>query len=222
MLLKPTAGYSLAHPVTTSRQTLEMVINSIRRVSDADIIILEGTPTGDSIQPIYRALAYDFPRVLMLDVKDCIWVEVENPLSHPLAVPTFWVPNIVLSSDFLISIAPFKVMGNRGGFSIMNLLSLLPVSKYRSGATGGWGTLYALGIDKVLADLYFTIPFDLGIVEARQKFVSRNGTTQGEVEDYGKIFIGEPFEVDNEVSETLGLKIDYLDFIKVARVEFES
>jgi hypothetical protein len=167
-------------------------------------------------------LGYDFPRVLTLDVKDCIWVEVDNPLSKPLAVPTFWVPNVILSSDYLISVAPLKVFNGRGSLSIMNLLTLLPSSKYGGEAPTGWGALYSLGIEKVMADLYFTLPFDLGIIEARQKFISQDDPTRGEVEEYGKVFIGEPYKVDREASEAAGVQTEYLDLIKGAKVEFET
>jgi len=222
ILIKPSASYPVPYPVTTSRDILSVIIKGIRRVSDADILLLEGIPGGDSIYPIYQALSYNFPRVLRLDVKDCVWVEVDNPLPKPLAVPTFWVPNVILSSDYLITVAPLKVFNNRGNLSIMNLLTLLPSSKYGGEAGSGWGDLYSLGIDRVIADLYFTLPFDLGIIEARQKFTSSDDPTRGEVEDYGKVFIGKPYEIDCEVSETLGLKIEYLDLIKVAKVEFET
>jgi len=201
---------------------LSAIIDGIRQISDADILILEGTPGGEPIYPIYEALGYNFPRVLMLDVKDCIWVEVDNPLPKPLVVPTFWVPNVILSSDYLITVAPLKVFKDRGSLSIMNLLTTLPSSKYDGKAKGGWMTLRNLGIDKVVTDLYFTLPFDLGIIEARQKFISQDDPTQGEVEEYGKIFIGETYEVDCEASETLGLKTRYLDLIRVAKVEFET
>lgn len=222
ILIKPCAAYPMPHPVTTSRQTMETVIKAIRRVSDADIILLEGTPTGAPMQSIYRALGYDFPRVLMLDVKDCIWVEVENPLPHALAAPTFWVPNVVLSSDYLISIASFKVLKAIPHFTTMNLMGLLPVSKYHGSADGGWETLYLMGIEKVLADLYFTLPFDLGIIDARYKFSSTDSPTEGEFEPYGRIFIGEPYEVDREAANAAGLQPAYLDLIDEGRVELES
>ena len=109
VLIKPSACYPEPYPVTTSRDILAVIIKGIRQVSDADILILEGTPSGESIYPVYQALGYNFPRLLTLDVKDCIWVEVDNPLTKPLAVPTFWVPNVILSSDYLITIAPLKV-----------------------------------------------------------------------------------------------------------------
>ena len=222
ILIKPSAGYSVPYPVSTSPDILSVIIEGIRRVSEADIILLEGTPGGDSIHPVYQALGYNFPRILTLDVNNCIWVEVDNPLPKSLAVPTFWVPNVVLSSDYLITVAPLKVVQGRGSLSLMNLLSLLPSSKYGGGAHGGWGDLYNLGIDKVVADLYFTLPFDLGIIEARQKLVTQDDPTQGEVEECGKVFIGEPYQVDCEASETLGIKTGYLDWINISKVEFES
>lgn len=221
VLIKPSASYPVSYPVSTSRDILSVIIRGIRQVSDADILLLEGTPDGSSVYPIYQALGYDFPRVLMLDVKDCIWVEVDNPLPKPLVVPTFWVPNVILSSDYLISVAPLKVFKGRGSLSIMNMLTLLPSAKYGE-EQGGWEALYTLGIDQVITDLYFTLPFDLGIIEARQKFDSSDDPLKGEIEDYGKVFVGEPYEVDCEVSELLGLKTDYLGLIRRAKADLET
>ncbi len=222
VLIKPSACYSVPYPVTASRDILATIIDGIRRVGDADIIILEGTSGGEPIYPIYQALGYNFPRVLMLDVKDCIWVEVDNPLPKPLAIPTFWVPNVILSSDYLITVAPLTVVRGKGSLSIRNLLSLLPSMKYGSEESGGWEALYGLGLDRVVTDLYFTLPFDLGIIEARSKFTSWDDPLQGEVEECGKVFIGDPYQVDREASETLGLKTDYLDLIKFAELGFEA
>ena len=221
VLIKPSASYPLPYPVTTSPDMLAAIIASIRHVSDADILLLEGTPGGVPTRPIYQALGYDFPRVLTLDVKDCIFVEVDNPLPKPFAVPTFWVPNVILSSDYLITVSPLKTFNGTGSFSIMNLLSLLPSSKYHDDESAGWENLYSLGIDKVLADLYFTLPFDLGIVEATKKFTVKEEPNEGDVEEYDKVFIGEPYEVDREVADTLGIKISYLDMIRAAKVELE-
>ena len=221
VLIKPAASYPFAHPLTTSPETLKTVIDAIKKVSDADIIILEGTPTGEPIYPIYRALGYDFPHVLMLDVKDCIWVEVENPLLHPLAMATFWVPNVVLSSDYLISVAPYQIRNRNGFFTIPNLLSLLPIAKYGGQGPTAWSDLFQLGIQKVLADLYFTLPFDLGVIDARKKLVAEHDVTEGKVEDYDKTFIGEPYEVDTEASIAGRVASEYLALIDAGRAELE-
>jgi uncharacterized protein (DUF362 family) len=222
VLIKPCAGYPVPYPVTTSPELLNTIIKGIRKVSKADIIIADGTPTGESIYPVYKALGYEFHHVLMLDIRDSIFIEVQNPLSEFYAVESFWVPNVVLRSDFLISVAPFKVCGNSGRFSVANLLSLLPVSKYRKGKAAGWGALYELGIEKVLADLYFTLPFDLGIIEARQKFFYTGDPTKGEAEDFGKILVGEPHEIDSEASRIAGVDCEHLRLITEGRVQLED
>jgi hypothetical protein len=223
VLIKPCATYPVPYPITTSPEMIAKIIEGIREVSDADILILEGTPGGSPIYPIYQSLGYNFPRVLMLDVKDCIWVEVDNPLPKPFAVPTFWIPNVILSSDYLIAVSTMRIINDRPEFSIMNLLSALPSTKYGNRSSTGWDSLYSLGIDKVLADLYFTLPFDVGIIEARQKFIGRtHQLNQGNIDDYNKVFVGEPFNIDNEACQMLGLKSEYLDLIKVARVGFEA
>ncbi len=221
VLIKPSAAYPVSYPVTTSRHMLSSLIEGIRQISDADILILEGTPEGSPIYPVYEALEYNFPRVIMLDVKDCIWVEVDNPLPKPFIATTFWMPNVVLSSDYLITVSPLKVFRGRGNLSIMNLLNMLPSGKYDGEAQGDWRTLQGGDLDKLVADLYFTLPFDLGIIEARQKFIIKDDQTRGEIQECGKTFAGEPYEVDREASETLGLKTGYLDLIKTAKVEFK-
>jgi hypothetical protein len=222
VLIKPCAGYPLPYPVTTSPGLLNAIIKGIRRISNADILIADGTPTGESIYPIYQALGYNFHHVLLLDIRDSIFIEVQNPLTEFYAVESFWVPNVVLRSDFLISVTPFKVSAKCGQFSVANLLSLLPVSKYKKGRSGGWGTLYELGIEKVLADLYFTLPFDLGIIEACQKFFYTDDPGKGETYDYGRMLIGEPHEVDLRASQIAGVKCEHLRLIDQGRVQLED
>jgi hypothetical protein len=222
VLIKPCVSYPLSYPITTSPKLLDTLIKGVRKVSKADIIIADGTPSGESIYPTYQALGYDFHHVLMLDIRDSIFIEVQNPLSQFYAVESFWVPNVVLRSDFLISVTPFKVRGNSGRFSVANLLSLLPVSKYQKDKSGGWGTLYELGIEKVLADLYFTLPFDLGIIEAQQKFFYTDDPRKGKVEDFGKILVGEPHEVDSEAAQMAGVECEHLKLISGGRVQLED
>jgi hypothetical protein len=222
VLIKPSALYPTPYPVSTSQEMLSTIIEGIRQVSDADILILAGTPDGSPVYPIYQSLGYNFPRVLTLDVKDCVWVEVDNPLPKPLIVPTFWVPNVILSCDYLITVAPLKVIKGQGSLSIANLLSVLPSSKYGDEMPWGWDDLYDLGIEPVIADLYFTLPFDLGIIEARQKLIVEEDPTRGIIEPCGRVFVGEPYEIDSEASKTLGLETDYLGLIKEARVGLEE
>lgn len=221
VLIKPSASRAEPYPVSTSRDILSVIIDGIRRVSDADIVLLEGIPEGGPVYPNYQALKYSFPRVLMLDVRDCIWVEVDNPLPKPLAVPTFWIPNVILSSDYLISVAPLTIVDGQASLTVQNLLTLLPHTKYGE-TPGGWDTLYELGKDRVTTDLYFTLPFDLGIIEAREKLVAGPDSSREWVEMCGKVFVGEPGQVDREAAETLGLRADYLEMIRQAEQRLDA
>jgi len=193
---------------------LEKIISGIRRVSEADIIIIEGEPEGKAMAPIYRSLGYDFPRVLTLDVKDSMWVEIENPLPKPFVLQTVWVPNILLSCDYWITVAPFKVTDNMAHFTIPNLLGLLPVAKYRR------EELYSLGIEKIIADLYFTLPFDMGVLDAWKKLVVSVEAKEEKVIECGKIIVGEPFEVDETAARETGCELAYLELIRSAKAEF--
>ena len=51
VLIKPSAAYPSPYPVTTSPEMIAKIIEGIREVSDADILILEGTPAAESHLP---------------------------------------------------------------------------------------------------------------------------------------------------------------------------
>jgi hypothetical protein len=219
VLIKPSARCSQPHPITTSRETVGAVIAGIRRISSADIVLLERSAGPETIHSIYRELGYDFPHTMLLDVNQCIPVAVENPLPRPFAISTFWVPNVILSCDFLITIAPFKVIAEEGDFSIKNLLGLLPTTKYQREMKALSGVARHPDVDNMAADLYFTLPFDLGIVDGRKKLTSADDPLQWDIEDYGKVFVGSPYEVDCEASQAAGVTTEYLRLIGEIKAE---
>ncbi len=222
VLVKPAAAYAaLPYPVTTSRETLAAVIRGIRRISDADIVLLE-CPVDDHARSVYRSLGYDFPRVLGLDVRDCTLVEVENPLPKPNALANFWIPNVILSCDYLISVAPFRVRDHRGWLSTANLLGLLPRTKYAETNGRDRTSLSRFDIQAVIADLYFTVPFDLGVIDARMKFICEQDMTKGGIEEYGKMFVGEPLDVDEEASNATATSTPYLHMITAGKADMEQ
>ena len=214
VLIKPHASVGVPYPVTTSSTLIENVISGIRRVTDAEILIADGTRNGTPIYPVYESLKYNFNRVLLLDVKDSIFLELENPLVEFYATGTFWVPNLVLRSDFLISIAPFHVVGGSGRFTIANLLGLLPLMARKGHDLPEYQGLKGLEIEKVLADLYFTLPFDMGILDARQRFNYDQDVDMGTASQYGKIIVGEPYEVDSLAARLVGEQPEHLALIE--------
>lgn len=214
VLIKPFASVPVPYPVTTSPALIETIVAGIRRVTDAEILIADGTRNGSPVYPSYQALKYDFNRVLLLDVKDSIFLELENPLQEFYATPTFWVPNLVLRSDFLISVAPFHIAGGSGRFTIANLLGLLPLIARKGHDLPEYQGLKGLEIEKVLADLYFTLPFDMGILEARQRYDYQQDIDAGTTTQYGKIIVGEPYEVDSLAARLVGTQPEHLALIE--------
>jgi hypothetical protein len=214
VLIKPYASVSDPYPVTTSPALLENIVAGIRRVTDAEILIADGTRNGTPIYPVYQSLRYSFNRVLLLDVKDSIFLELENPLQEFYASPTFWVPNLVLRSDFLISVAPFHVVAGSGRFTIANLLGLLPLSARKGQDLPEYQGLKGLEMEKVLADLYFTLPFDMGILEARLRYDYQQDVDTGTATQYGKIIVGDPYEVDTVAARLVGAQPEHLELIE--------
>ncbi len=217
VLIKPYASVDAPYPVTTSPGLIESIISGIRRVTDAEILIADSTRNGAAIYPIYKSLKYDFNRVLLLDAKDSIFLELENPLQEFYASATFWVPNLVLRSDFLISVAPFHMVAGSGRFTIANLLGLLPLAPKKGHDLPEYQGLKGLETEKVLADLYFTLPFDMGILEARQRFDYDQDVDSGVTSQYGKIIVGEPYEVDSLAARLVGAQPEHLALIERGR-----
>ncbi|MSQ27643.1 MAG: DUF362 domain-containing protein [Dehalococcoidia bacterium] len=222
VLIKPSAPFPLPYPVSTNKDILAAIIRGVRRISEADIILLEGPSEEEHTRTIFRALGYDFPRVLSLDVRDCTLVEVENPLPKPYAMGNFWVPNVLLSCDYLMSVTPCTILSGRGALSVPNLLGLLPKSKYGQEFNRSRPATGRIDVQGAIADLYFTVPFDLGIVDAKVRFDANGLGTEGTEDQAGTVFSGEPYDVDLETAETLGIDAPYLRLIANARVELES
>ncbi|MCK9358208.1 MAG: DUF362 domain-containing protein [Dehalococcoidia bacterium] len=217
VLIKPCASLGAPYPVSTSPGLIESIVSGIRRLTDAEILIADGTRDGAPIYPIYQSLQYNFNRVLLLDVKDSIFLEMENPLQEFYASATFWVPNLVLRSDFLISVAPFHIERGACRLSIANLMGLLPLSPRRGRELPEYQGLKGLDIEKVLADLYFTLPFDMGIIEARQRLDFDADPRTGTLVDYGKVLVGEPYEVDLLAARLAGVQPEHLTLIERGR-----
>jgi len=222
VVIVPTVVDGCKYPLSTSRELLANIIAGIRKISRADIVILGSSQNDKTVQEIFAGLKYDFGRVLIMDTNETLCVEVENPLTKPFALSTFWIPSVILSSDYLMTTTPLKSRRKRASMAAASLLSVLPASKYIDKKSGDWKYFNELGLDKVIADLYFTLPFDIAIVEATRHYICRNDGGIGRSEEYGKIYYGELAEVDAEISMDLGFRTPYLDYVAQGIKEFED
>jgi len=214
VLIKPNAAYPKLHPVTTSIETLQIIIDGIRQTSQAEIIILEGTVSSQSAEEIFTKLGYQKLGVELLDVDRCDCMRMVNPLEEPYVLKEIYVPQIISTCDYKISVSPFKLQTNLSSLTIKNLLGLLPRSRYHAKNPIARGKLHVWGIHECIADVYFTLDFDLGIIDGRKKFISRRGPTTGRSEDFGRILIGDLLTVDKEALRLSGLQAKYIRLIE--------
>jgi len=214
VLIKPNAAYPKLHPVTTSIETLQIIIDGIRQTSQAEIIILEGTVSSQSAEEIFTKLGYQKLGVELLDVDQCDYMRMVNPLEEPYVLKEIYVPQIISTCDYKISVSPFKLQTNLSSLTIKNLLGLLPRSKYRAKNPIARGKLHIWGIHKCIADVFFTLDFDLGIIDGRRKFISQRGPAVGKSEDFGKILVGDLLTVDKEALRLSGLQAKYIRLIE--------
>lgn len=212
VLIKPDTSRPRAHPMSPSYETLAAIVDGIRRAGDADIYLLD-SGEGQSAPDVFKQLGYDFPRVIAVDVRDCVLVEVENPLPKPFALQTIWLPNLLLSCDYLISVATYRVDPGAPGFTLRNLVSLLLGSKYRGESGIPRETIERLGIENIVADLYFTIPFDLGIVDARERAIFSSDAVKPVVDRLDRVYVGDVLELDTQLAQESGIDLPHLHLI---------
>jgi hypothetical protein len=99
---------------------------------------------------------------------------------------------------------------------------MLPPARYRGEISDTQDLIKRFDIHSIIADLYFTLPFDLGIIDAHTKIISNGDFVQEYDEGYNKIFIGDPYEIDLEASQSAGIEINYLSLIKSAKARLAA
>jgi hypothetical protein len=87
----------------------------------------------------------------------------------------------------------------------------LPAAKYGPGLSLLREKFHRLDLHGLIADLYFTLPCDLGIIDSRLRQVG------GRVEPFGRVFVGDPAEVDARAAQLAGVRARYLDLIEMGR-----
>ncbi len=185
ILLKPNWGYPKPHPITVGLPVMHEVIAGIRRVStSAEILIVEGVCSPVSAAVIAEKLgvgellALDGVRFLDADTLPCQLYP--NTASAPQRFASLSAPTIISEVDCRISISCLKRTTLKSAVlmscAIKNLYGLLPRAEYHARSPHSRGQLHRPDVQKIIADVYWTlgILFDGAVVDATQKFVSRD------------------------------------------------
>ncbi|MFW5901439.1 MAG: DUF362 domain-containing protein [Thermodesulfobacteriota bacterium] len=169
ILLKPNLVFAAAHPVTTAADCCLAVIDYIRAVSSADIVIAEGSgDPGDSTDDVFAKLGYArlarSRRVKLLELNTAPCEHYENSACPRL--PEIYLP-AAAETHFIISLPVLKAH-TLSGFSgsLKNMMGFAPPAHY-AGAGGIWNkAALHRGLQQAIIDLNRYRSPDLTLMDA--------------------------------------------------------
>jgi len=215
ILLKPNVAYNLPPPVTTDVAIVKVLADAIKTFSNAELFLIEGATSKSLEKNLKTNGYYDLEKkgvqILDTDNLECTCMEING-----MKIKKLFLPKLVLSCDFKISIPVLKFETRSASASIKNLIGLLPRSYYRMGKSLTRKKLHIWDINKCITDLYFHIPFDLAVVDAT---IALQGKLpkRGEKIKFGKVVISDNlFEADKRSLEIAGMdwfSVPYMRYI---------
>ncbi len=203
ILLKPNWGYPVLHPVTVSIPVMREVITGLQRVNPAvEILILEGVCSKISALDIANRLGLESLQsefgVTFLDADTLPHRKYPNMSPSPQRYREMSAPVLLSEVDCRISIGCLKRTTLNGkvliSSVIKNLYGLFPREIYHGRSPHARGQLHLPDVQRIIADVYWTIGilFDGAVVDATQKFVSRDWQPdKGIAQDIGKVLWGD-------------------------------
>lgn len=217
ILVKPNLVNASPHPVTTSPDCCEAVIEYIRACSKADIVIAEGC--GDAFletDEVFGLLGYrDLAKRHAIELIDLNHAPLKKLQKKNFAVfPEIHLPEILFRS-FIISLPVLKVhsLCDFTG-TLKNMIGCAP-PQYYSGQYGTWKkAAFHQNLHRAIMELNSYRSPDLSIIDGSIGLAEYHlGGAQCDP-PINKIIAGfDPLEVDRHAAELLGLnwkKIHYL------------
>ncbi len=169
VLLKPNLVTDAPHPVTTSPRFCEAVLKYIRKVSDAEIAIAEGTgEPGKSTMEMFHELGFSYLSkdygITFVDLNEEPSVEYSNPDCRHF--PEMHLPEIAFT-HFIVSLPVLKRHSlARFTGSLKNMMGFAP-PHYYSGSHGYWKkSVFHRALHRSITDLNRYRSPDLTIMDA--------------------------------------------------------
>jgi uncharacterized protein (DUF362 family) len=234
ILVKPNLGYAAGPPITVGPPVLRAVLDGLRRVApQAEIFLVEGvcvkTPFSEVMKTlgVARLLAdLNDPRVTLLDADALETKAYPNTAPSVQRFAELHAPALLDEVDCRISVACLKRTLLNGkpllSASIKNLYGLFPRAMYHARSPHARGQLHLPDVQRIISDAYFTVgvKFDSAVIDARQKFVSRDWRPdRGAAHDVGKVIVGDDLPAtDRAACEIADEPIsEYLELIERLR-----
>jgi uncharacterized protein (DUF362 family) len=138
ILVKPNLVDDIPYPVTTPVACVEAIIDYIRSVSNAGIIVAEGSGGHKPTTEVFRELGYtrlaEQKQVRLVDLNEEPLTRSENPLCKIFR--EYYIPKIAMEY-FIISVPVLKAHSfSEVTLSLKNMMGFAPPSHYQLG--GFW------------------------------------------------------------------------------------
>ena len=219
VMLKPNLVTGSLPPVTTDMNMVAAVAKWCRRVTNATLLVVEGSGEGDTYRN-YIELGYE--KIPVDELVDLDREEIEE-YEHPQAVrfPRIWLPRIVMKG-FLISIPVLKDHSiSKVTLSIKNMVGILPGSRYGGYWSYKKSVVHDGDLDQAIADLALYRPPDLALVDGR---IGMQGShlSGSPCSPAKNVILGglNPWKVDVEGARVLGHNGEQIGHLKKTRTFF--
>ena len=217
ILIKPNLINSSPHPITTSAECCEAVLEYVLKHSNAEVLIAEGCgdanlETGEVFEALgYTALAQKF-NVDLIDLNNEPLKRVDNVEAQ--VFPEMYLPEIAFT-HYIISVPVLKVhsLAQITG-TLKNMMGFAPPSHY-SGAYGSWKkAVFHQKMQQSLIDLNMYITPDLSIMDCSVGMAEYHLGGPYCNPPVGKIIAGyNPWSIDKKACEFLGLNWSAIDHV---------
>jgi uncharacterized protein (DUF362 family) len=213
VVIKPNIVEPSPPPTTTDVRVVEGVIKALHKSGINDIIIAEGSGTGNTIDNFHK-LGYSKLGVRLIDL------DKEKTVTLPVQNYHVWkeihVPEIVLDK-FIISVPVLKEHSMCGvTISLKNMVGILPEKYY----SGYWAykksMIHKFNTDFCIADIVNVIKPDMAIVDAT---IGMKGSHLSGIPldppinlVYGS---ADPFEADTYGCELLGRDMQNIIYLRM-------
>jgi uncharacterized protein (DUF362 family) len=163
VIIKPNIVKPSPPPVTTDVRVVRGIIEALKKSGMKDIIVAEGSGTGDTMEN-FRELGYSRLGVELMDL------DREKTVTMPVRKYSVWkeiiVPEVVLDK-FIISVPVLKEHSMCGvTVSLKNMVGILPAEYY----SGYWeykkSQIHKYNTDGCIADIVSVVKPEWAIVDA--------------------------------------------------------
>jgi uncharacterized protein (DUF362 family) len=209
ILIKPNLVNDSPHPITTSPESCEVIVEYIRRHSKGEIVIAEGCgdahlETGEIFERLgYKEMA-ERQGVPLMDLNHAPLKKLKNP--ECTVFPEMYLPEIAFT-HYIISVPVLKVHSlARMTGSLKNMMGFAP-PKYYSGQYGIWKKAVFHGqMQESVIDLNRYLTPDLSVMDCSIGMAEHHLHGAHCDPHVKRIIAGyNPWEVDREAAGLLGL-----------------